>query len=222
MPGFQARKLLTPVVVVLLALHVLGFAVPAVLSKTAEPMVGALGLSLSRALGGLFLWQFVTHSFLYPIPCMAWDLVFTGILLLFLGSRLEREWGARRVVIYYVLMACFTGLFRTFAPADPPGVPIFGSIGIFCAILGTSAVVFRSENFWVFFTIIKGHRFFLALLFITLLLNLVSMPAVVGVVSGAVLGYLYPRILFRRQFGKRISGSAASGGNRFADIDMSD
>ena len=71
-------KLLTPVVVTLIALHVAGYVVPVLSSAEGTDWFARLfGLRIGVGLGNLCLWQFVTHSMVYPTTCYVWSLVWT-------------------------------------------------------------------------------------------------------------------------------------------------
>jgi membrane associated rhomboid family serine protease len=217
-PQPRLGRLFKAGVLALIGLHIGGFLVPVLLPGIADGVVRTFGLSLSSALGTLSLWQFVTHTMVYPAMCQAGSLVGTLLFLLFLGSRFEREWGTARLLVFYVAMALCTGLIRAFAVASGGGI-VLGSLGVVCGLLGAYAVLFRGETVGLFFAVIRVEYLVLGLLAILLLLNLRPLDNLLCL-TGAVFGYAYARIALRWE--ARRAPHAAPKGDRFSQIDLNE
>jgi membrane associated rhomboid family serine protease len=222
-PGEQValhpgRRLFTPAVTVLLVLHLAGFLSLALLpERAAARVLSTFGLRLGAVFGGLAVWQMVTHSFLHFGGCSVWGLIWTGLLLVFLGSRLEKEWGTARFACFYVVMAAGTGTLRAL-PELRAGIVLIGALGFLCGLLAAFGVTFRSERVWVFLTTVPVPHFVIGALVVLFLVNL-SHPANVLWLTGAPLGLVYARAAFRWEWRRR---PVRADSNRFAEIDFDD
>lgn len=88
-----------------------------------------------RGWGGFQLWQIVTYGFLHA---NLMHLLFNMFALYMFGGEIERVWGERRYLIYY--MACIVGaavaqLFVTNLQAGPPYPTLGASGGVFGLLL---------------------------------------------------------------------------------------
>ena len=217
-PQFRVGRLFTPAVLVLIVLHTTGFLVPVLLPGMADWVVRTFGLSLSGALGSLYLWQFVTHTMVYPAACLAGSLVAALLFLLFLGSRFEREWGTARFLVFYAVMAASTGVVRALAVGAGSGI-VLGSLGAVCGLLGAYAGLFRGETVWLFFALLRVEYLVWGLLVILLLLNLRPIENLLCL-TGAGFGYAYARLAIRWE--ARRTRRAAPKRDRFSQIDLSE
>jgi membrane associated rhomboid family serine protease len=211
-------RLFTPAVAALIGLSVAGFLVLALFPGLAGPAVRTFGLSLSGALGGLRLWQFVTHTMICPTATNAGPLVGTLLFLFFFGGRIEREWGTARFVAFYAAMAACTGLVSALAVAGTGGV-VLGGLGVACGLLGAYAVLFRGEAVWLFFARVRVEYLVLGFLAILLLLNL-RPPENALPLTGAGFGYAYARLALLWE--ARRKPRPAARGERFSRIDLDD
>jgi len=212
-----AGRLFTPAVAALITVHIAGFAIPVLSSdRTRQSLVSALGLVPAAVFARLRLWQLVTHSALYPAPCWAWCLVCTLSVLLFLGSRLEREWGTWRFALFYIAMATAAGLTRAIPEFGGPRV-VVGSLGVVCAVLAAFGLAFRSERVWVFFSVVPAPHFVIGALVVVLLLNLKPVENVLWL-SGAAFGLLYVAAVSRRDARRARLRPVTT--DRFARIDL--
>jgi len=92
------KKILTPGVVVILALMATGYA----LAGYFPDFVGEyLAVSPQGVLGGK-VWQLVTYSFTEVFPS---NLVWEGMVVLFIGSAIEREWRTRRLAVLWLAVS---------------------------------------------------------------------------------------------------------------------
>jgi len=114
-------------------------------------------------------WRYVTFQFLHVVPI---HLLFNMIGLYFLGMVLERAWGARRFLKFYLSCGAFAGLCHvllTVAFSDDPSamnVPLLGASGGVYAIVLACAVLFPHIRLVLLLFLVPIR--FVALLFIGL------------------------------------------------------
>lgn len=117
------------------------------------PLTNFLGLSLVSFFSG-FIFQIATYPFA-NVGLM--EVVFSGLLLWFLGSELEQIWGARKYVIYLVSTVLFSGIVFLIVSAifDGPmaGFPFHG-MGVFSSAMCVSYAVHFPDRVFQFFMII--------------------------------------------------------------------
>lgn len=217
--GYRGGKLFTPAVVALCGLHVAGFVVP-ILSPPGARMwlVETFGLVPDAVFARLHLWHLLTYSCVYPTSCFAWSLVWTLAVFVFFGSRLEREWGTKRLLLFYAVMAAGAGLTRAL-PEFGGAAIIVGSLGVVSAVLAAFGLAFRGEKVWFWFTAVSVPHFVIALLLVMLLLNLSPIENVLWL-SGAAYGVLYTAALFRWDARRVRVRRRAAPSDRFSQIDL--
>ena len=96
------------------------------------------------------LWRFVTFQFLHGGPM---HLVFNMIALYFLGTILERSWGTRRFVRFYLICGVVAGLCHvalTAARGGNMGTPLIGASGGVYAVVIAGAILFPQIRVFVF------------------------------------------------------------------------
>jgi membrane associated rhomboid family serine protease len=129
------------------------FILNAILSSFAGlSLVKLMGLSLDGIQNG-FVFQFVT----YPLVASGlMDVVFTGLLIWFLGSDLEKMWGQKNYISYLLLTAVFTGLFYlliSLVNSKLAVYPIYG-MSIFSSAMCVSYAVIYPDRVFQFFMLI--------------------------------------------------------------------
>lgn len=212
-PGLQPGRLLTTAVRVLIVVHIVGYLV-VVLPSDAGRVVVLLGLSSQGFIGSLRLWQVVTYPFL---DGCAWGLISSLFVLLFFASGLEREWGAKRFLIFYLIMSVVTGLLRLI-PELGTGSVLVGDLGVNCAILGAFAIVFRHRKVWLMFGgSVKAAHFVFALLFIMVLINIKSGWNLLWFL-GTFLGIGYFKFMLRAE--NRSPQATKQEDARFSNLDI--
>lgn len=187
-------KLLTPGVVTLLVLMLAGcllyeFRPAAVNLLTVTPV----------ALFALELWRLLTYPFVTDIL----GLIGAGLVVVFLGSAMEREWRTGSFLLFCAVVTAASGLIWIAA-----GV-LFGLMCgyVWPAGAGTSALSYgliaafgmmnRGRRFMVFFGTMEAQH--LAWLIIGIgVLMCVRAPAQMVWVSGAAVAYVYLKLLWDR------------------------
>lgn len=214
--GFRAGRLFRPTVTVLLALHLVGFLAFVLTPEgAAGALLQVLGLVPAKVFARAHVWQLVTHSMLYPDPSQAFSLIWTALMLLFMGSRMEGEWGTARFAVFCIVCTAAAGVVRML-PA-PGNAVLHGSLGFLCALLGAYAWMFRHQRAWVLFTSVRMPHFVIGLLVILALMNIRS-PENMLWLSGAVFGFLYARIALQLQ--RRAPQTRTPEPDRFSRIDV--
>jgi membrane associated rhomboid family serine protease len=98
-------------------------------------------------LGVLQLWRLITYQFLHGSII---HILFNMIVLYFLGSILERHWGSRKFLIFYLCCGMMGGLvyplllaLGIIKPHDTYGVlPLVGASGAIFGVLAACAILF--------------------------------------------------------------------------------
>lgn len=128
------------------------------------PLTNFLGLSLVSFFSG-----FIFQIFTYPFANTGlMDVVFSGLLLWFLGSELESIWGSRKYFIYLVSTVFFSGLIFLLVSAiiDGPmsGFPFHGMSVLSSAMCVSYAVHFPDRVFQFFMLIPIKAKYFCMIL----------------------------------------------------------
>jgi len=95
-------------------------------------------------------WRLITYQFLHD-PDDLLHIIFNMLGLFFLGPTLERNWGSRKFLIFYLSCGAAGGLFYLLLVAVNvlPGLPMVGASGAILGMLAACAILF--PQFVVFF-----------------------------------------------------------------------
>jgi membrane associated rhomboid family serine protease len=223
MPDFETRvqfalpsptKLFTPGVTTILILMVAGWAV---ISYAPDFTFNWLAISSQGLLRGR-IWQLVTYSF---VNGCARNLIFNGLMVLFIGSTIEREWRTLSFVVMWLVISVVCGmiwfLVNLVGPWEYLGV---GTDACAYGIIGAFGLLFRRKRFFAFFWSIESQ--YLAWLFIGVGLVLgIAQPITWIWVAGALVAYIYVKIRWAMQSNSTYNRPAAVQGRRggFVDVD---
>ena len=156
-----------------------------------------------------WIWQLLTYSFLHAT---IWHIVFNMLWLWWFGATLEREWGMKKFVEFYLFCvfgaALLTvGVSYTGIGGIQPTTATVGASGGVLGILMAFGMLFGDQEIWLFpipFSI-RAKYFVIGIGFITLLeaLNATGSHhgenvAYVAHLGGLAFGYLYVKFLPRR------------------------
>jgi len=91
----------------------------------------------------LQLWRLISYQFLHD-PNIVWHIFLNMIGLFFLGPTLERHWGSRRFLPFYLGCGVAGALFYFFLVAVKflPPVPMLGASGAILGMLAACAILF--------------------------------------------------------------------------------
>ena len=208
------KKLFTPAVTVIIVLMIVGYAL---LSYARGFVLNHLVLSGAGVIHGK-IWQLLTFSFFNDGSLC---LVFNGILLLFVGSSIEREWRTGPFVVFLLVVSVTCGLLW---------VIVNLALGQNYAGLGMSA---WGYGLIAAFGMLFYRRLVLAVLWTVeaqyVSWFLIGIGIVLGIpqpitwiwVSGAGVAYIYIKLRQRENIGRAKIRRTASRdrGNDFVDID---
>ncbi|OHB58357.1 MAG: hypothetical protein A2Y07_08275 [Planctomycetes bacterium GWF2_50_10] len=206
---------LTPVVkyllIINLAVHILsGIAAMANVPFVAYIIHGWLPLEVNpqSPLASLQLWRFVTYQFVHAD---IWHILFNMLGLFFLGPTLERHWGSRQFLFFYLFCGVMGGVAYTllsFLKILAPG-SLIGASGAILGLLAACAIKF--PHFVVIFIVFPVPiRLAAIILIVIYVVNIVragdnaggDSAHLAGMATGAAyvwLGPAFERIMLRRK-----------------------
>jgi membrane associated rhomboid family serine protease len=153
--------------------------------------VDLLGLVPANFLGRAFLWQIVTYMFLHASVL---HIFFNMLFLWMMGSELERYWGGREFLKYYLVTGCGAGLANVLVQPHA-SVPTIGASGAIFGIIIAFAMAFPDRELLLYFFIrIKAKHFAIlvgALELVALLLLPNAGIARFAHLGGLLVGYVY-------------------------------
>jgi membrane associated rhomboid family serine protease len=165
----------------------------------------ALEMSPGRVLHGE-VWRLITYSFCHD-PDSLLHILFNMLFLLWWGPTLERMYGTREFVLFYLTAALAGGLaFLGLAWLQQDPSPMIGASGAVMAIMALYAIFFPRDEIYLFFVLRVQIRFVvLAYVIFDLLPLLDSLSgggrhdgtAHVAHLGGFAFGFLYYRFGWR-------------------------
>ena len=181
--------------------------------------------SVEKAIHGGQVWRFFTYQFLHAD---FFHILFNMIGLYFFGPLMERWWGSRRFLVFYLLCGVGGALVATLLGlvpgllVFPPGSPLVGASGAVFGILAGCAVCFPHERVHLIFPPIELSMRTVALVFLGIAaLSVIAGSANAGGdaahLGGALLGFVLvkaPRSLGWAEGSSSGGGSGPSLGQR--------
>ena len=151
-----------------------------------------LGLVPKLVWGHLFFWQWFTYMFLHG---GIWHIALNMYVLWMFGSEIERMWGSRAFLNYYLITGVGAGIFYSLVQFNSQ-VPTIGASGAIYAILVAFAVLFPHRQIALIFPPIVMQARTMVLIFLGIeLFNGITGSqdgiAHVAHLGGALVGYLY-------------------------------
>ena len=144
------------------------------------------------AIGKLWLWQFVTYTFLHSVSD-PWHIIFNMLVLWMFGSEVERAMGTRRFLTMYFTAGIFAGIFGCLFT---PNNPILGASGAIFAVEIAFAMFYPNATIIFFVFPIKAK--YLVMIFAGITVFNCLMPTGGNVAHFAHLGGLLYGFLFIR------------------------
>ena len=157
-----------------------------------------LMVSPDGVVGDLYLWQPFTYMWFHDTEGLG-HIAFNLLALFFLGPPLERRWGRRTFLRFYLLSGFIAGLFTVLVGLLIPSwfaVPTLGASGAILALVAAFSMVHPDGQVLIFFVIPMRARYLVAVaLGIDVLMFLVAGPATSTVAihthfGGALAGWL--------------------------------
>jgi membrane associated rhomboid family serine protease len=192
----------TPVVKQLLILNTALFLGLALLSIFAPPMASAavvlFGVVPVDTAFGLRLWQPLTYLFLHA---GFWHLFFNMFALWMFGTPIERDWGSRRFLKYYLLTGVGAGLLNVIVcllwGGSAAATPTIGASGAIYGLLLAFGVLYPHQPILVWFILPVPARIFVAIFGVLAFLSALQGPGTgvshVSHLGGMLFGLVYLR-----------------------------
>ncbi|MHC4640054.1 MAG: rhomboid family intramembrane serine protease [Planctomycetota bacterium] len=183
-------KLFMPGVTALIVLLISGM-----LLSTFAPgfTLGFLALTAQNVVGGR-IWQLVTYPFVSGSPM---NLVFSGLMVLFIGSAIEREWRTASFLLLWLVVSVGCGLLWVIVNLLTGNNFVgMGASACTYGLLATMGLLFRGRRFFMFFATIESRQLVLILIAIGILMN-ITRPINLVWISGALVAYVYIKLRWR-------------------------
>jgi membrane associated rhomboid family serine protease len=150
-----------------------------------------LGLVPAAFLGRGFLWQIVTYMFLHGSII---HIFFNMLFLWMMGSEIERQWGGKEFLKYYLVTGCGAGLVNVLVQPRA-SIPTIGASGAIFGIIIAFALAFPDREVLLYFFIRIKAKYFALLVGALELLALIALPnagiARFAHLGGLLIGYVY-------------------------------
>jgi membrane associated rhomboid family serine protease len=174
---------------------------------------------LALSVGGLSqgrIWQLVTYPF---IDSCSTTLVFNGLLVLFIGSSIEREWRTGAFILLWLIVSVVCGLIWV-AVSALLGRNFVGMGSASCAygLIAVLGLLYRKKRFLTLFWAVEAQYIALGLVVIGIVLG-IQQPITWIWVSGALVAYLYVKIRWRAASSGRNAPTGRYTPGSFVDID---
>jgi membrane associated rhomboid family serine protease len=207
-------KLFTPGVIVILALLIAG-----ILLSTFAPgfTTGFLAVSAQNVLHGR-IWQLVTYPFVSNSPM---NLIFSGLMVLMLGSAIEREWKTASFLLLWAVVSGICGLLWVIVNLLTGNNFIgMGASACTYGLIATMGLLFRGRRFFMFFATVESRYLVLILIAIGILMNITT-PINLVWISGALVAYGYIKLRWSMasKSSRGVSSVEQKRANGFVDID---
>lgn len=209
----SVTKLFTPGVIFLLTISILGFFLSAFAADFAMNIFAISGRGLMKAR----IWQLVTYPFVNIMPM---NLVFSGFMILFIGSAIEREWRTASFLILWLVVSVVCGILWVLITSVLGGGYIgTGSGACTYGLLATFGLLNRGRRLNIFFATLEAQYLVLIFIAIGIILNIMQPIGLIWI-SGALVAYIYVKLRWRlsEQSASHTRDSSAPKG-RFVDID---
>ena len=165
------------------------------------------GLVPAYVLGRGYIWQLVTYMFLHGGFL---HILFNMLFLWMLGSELERYWGSREFVKYYLVTGAGAGVINMLVQPHS-AVPIIGASGAVFGLIIAFGMAFPDRELLLYFVFRIKAKHFAVLIGLIELISLFALPnagiARFAHLGGLVVGYFYLKwerfsYPFRRLYGR--------------------
>ncbi len=154
-------------------------------------MIQIFGLTPAAVLSKLFVWQIVTYLFLHGgFGHLFWNM----FPLWMFGSELERYWGGKEFLRFFLITGIGAGLLSIAVQPFSP-VPTIGASGAVYGVLMAYGLMFPERMVYLYFLFPVKVKYFVAFLGIVTFYSALSSPggpiAHMAHLGGMVFGFLY-------------------------------
>jgi membrane associated rhomboid family serine protease len=165
-------------------------------------LAGYLGLVPGLVIRG-WLWQPLTYMFLHS-PQDLFHILFNMLLLWMFGGELERHWGSRAFLRYYLVCGVGGGVFATvmgYLPGGSPVIPTIGASGAIFGLLTAYGLIFAERTVLFMLIFPMKARTMAIIMFVITFFYTFSQPSSgvshIAHLGGAVVGFLYLKRVWR-------------------------
>jgi len=159
----------------------------------APEIVKIFGLTPYLIIHKLFLWQLVTYLFLHGD---FFHILFNMFALWMFGSELERKWGGREFLKFYLITGMGAGVFSVVLEPNSI-IPTIGASGAVYGILMAYGMMFPERHIYLYFLFPVKVKYFVAALgllaFVSTLGSQGSTISHIAHLGGMVVAFLYLR-----------------------------
>lgn len=158
------------------------------------------GLSAWSVLHRGFVWQPFTYLWLHALD--PWHLIFNMLSLWLLGGDLERQWGSRRFLVYYLVCGVGAAPFIVAADLLPgPHPPTVGASGAIFGVIVAFGVVFAERVIYLMALFPIKARTFAWIMFAVAFLSMLTQSqggiSQIAHLGGMVVGWLFLKRAWR-------------------------
>jgi len=183
-------KLFTPGVCILLALMVTGAIFTLINGQFA---LASFAVSSQSILSGR-IWQLATYSF---ISGSIMNLVFSSLMVVFVGSAVEREWRTVSFLALWLVVSVACGLLWAIVDILTAGTAYgIGAAACTYGLISAMALLYRGRRFFLFFAVVPASYMVIILIIIGILMNLTQPLNLIWII-GAPVGFLYIKLLWK-------------------------
>jgi membrane associated rhomboid family serine protease len=179
---------LTPVVKYLVIANVIIFLIQGFLGRW---MIAYFGLTPYMVITSLAVWQFVTYLFLHG---GFWHIFWNMFALWMFGSDLERHWGSRQFLKFYLVAGVGAG-FLSVVLSPTSMIPTIGASGSIYGVLLAYGMMFPNRLVYLYFLFPVKVKYFVAVLGALAFFSAWGSPgspvAHVAHLGGMIFGFLY-------------------------------
>ncbi len=207
------KKLFTPGVITILVLLIAGILLSTFAAGIATDF---FALSAQNVLHGR-IWQLVTYPFVSGSPM---NLIFSGLMVLMLGSAIEREWRTASFLLLWLVISSTCGLLWVIVNLLTGNNFIgMGASGCTYGLIATMGLLYRGRRFFMFVSVESRHMV-LILMAIGVLMNIAT-PINLVWICGAVVAYVYIKLRWSMasKSSRDVSPVEQRRSNGFVDID---
>jgi membrane associated rhomboid family serine protease len=163
------------------------------------------------------LWQILTYPFV-TTPC---GLVFSGLIILFIGSSIEREWKTGSFVLLWLIVSIVCGLIWVLVNLlIGKNIAGMGAAACSYGFIATMGLLYRGRRLFIFFATIEAQYLALILIAVSIIINITNPMNLVWIL-GAPVAYLYIKMRWKMASRGRIdtAGRGRRRSGSFVDID---
>ncbi|MBP8304344.1 MAG: rhomboid family intramembrane serine protease [Phycisphaerae bacterium] len=184
------KQLFTPGVVAILIAMFAGL----VLSSFAGPFVQEwLALNPQKVIHGM-VWQLATYWIVHTCP---WTFVLNGLIVLTVGSAVERHWRTRSFLALWMVTCLVTGLVWVLVCLAGAGRYLGAGSAAGCfGLFGALGLLFRGQRFYFFLTTVEARVLAWILIGIGAVFCLFP-PINLIWVLGALVAFVYIKLVWR-------------------------